>query len=148
MDFLALENGRHLHQIRVGRVGAASDSHLVYLYLADILHAVYIVRAVWLGRQRSQLVQIYDQLLVVYRVRICRERSEVSFSALGLQIFPRVLIAREDRCRRSQLRSHVGDSRSVGNGKALHAFARVLYDLAYAALYSKLLQHVEDNILR
>ena len=83
MYFFPFEDRGNLHQVSVGRVGAASDGYLIHLDFADVGNRVYIVRAVRLRCQRRQLVQIHDQLLVVNRVRIGCQRSVIFFSALG-----------------------------------------------------------------
>ena len=147
MHLLALEDGSDFHQIHVGGVRAASDGYLIHLDLADVAYAVHVVRAVRHCCQRCQLIQIHDQFFVINCIRIRCQRGIVFFSSFFLEIEPCVFVTWEYRCGRAQFRAHICDSRSVGYGKALHAFTSVFYDLAYAALYSQLLQNVEDNVL-
>ena len=147
MNLLALQDSSDLHEIHVGGVCAASDRYLIHLDLADVADAVYVVRAVRHCCQRSQLIQVYDQFFVVNGVRICSQRCIVFFSSLFLEVDPCIFITWEYRCRCTQLCAHVGDSRSVGYGKALHTFTRIFDDLAYATLYGQLLEHVQDHVL-
>ena len=147
MHGLAPQNGRDLHHIVVGRVGARADAALVDLDITDLGPRLYVVRHVRHGGQRLECGQVDGILLVIDRIRVGGQLDPHVAAALRLEELLRFLVGREDRGRRAQLGAHVGDGRALGHGQGLNALARVLDDLAHAALDGHLAQHVQNDVL-
>ena len=72
MNSLAFKYLGNLHQIRIRGIGAGAYCHLVNLYLTYGNHDINIIRTVRLRRHRNQLIKIYDKLVVILSIGICR----------------------------------------------------------------------------
>ena len=98
--------------------------------------------------ERLECGQIDGVLLVVLCVRVGSQRHPYVAAALRLEERLGRLVGREDRGGSAQLRAHVGDSRALRHRQGLDALARILDDLADAALDGHLAQNLQDNVLR
>ena len=97
--------------------------------------------------QRFERRKVDIIALIVDRARIGSECAEHIFAPFAAQKFARHLVARKDRRRRTKLCAHVRDRRALGHGKRPHAVARILDDLADAALDREHGKHLQDDVL-
>ena len=76
------------------------------------------------------------------------ERGEVAFALLLGEPGARLVVGREDRAGRAELRDHVRDRPALGVAERRDARARELEDRAAAAANTASAQELEDDVLR
>ena len=127
------QNGRHLHHIREGGIGAAANADLIHLDVLKLLHGPDIVRAVGTGSQRNQRAEVNLQRLIILGVPVRAQGDVVLLPALGSEESTGRLVAREDRGRRPQFRAHIGDCGALRDREGFDALAGVFHNPAHPA---------------
>ena len=110
-------------------------------------HGFHVVGHVRQRHHRHQRRQINLHRLVIRRIRVGGQRDKVRLAALRLQEAARHLVRGEHGRRRAQLRAHVGNGRTFGDGQRLNARPRVLHHLAHAALDGEAAQQFQNHVL-
>ena len=144
---LALQDGGHAHHVQIAGVGARADAHLVHMDGAGLCHGFHVVGHVRQRHHRHQRRQINLHRLVIRRIRVGGQRDKVRLAALRLQEAARHLVRGEHGRRRAQLRAHVGNGCTFGDGQCLNARPRVLHHLAHAALDGEAAQQLQNHVL-
>ncbi len=144
----ALEHFRARQDVLVAAVCTGADHDLLDALAFDFADGHDVVRHARFGDERFELREIDGDLVGVLGVCVGFELLVVLLAAEPAEVIPRLLVGREDRGGRAELRPHVGDRRSLGDRQRLDAGAGVLEDLADAALDGEASQHLKDDILR
>ena len=117
---LPLRNGGHAHHVQIAGVGARADAHLIHMDGAGLGHGFSRCRACAAAPPSGTSAdRSISTALVIRRIRVGGQRDKVRLAALAPS-GSRASTSSEGNTgrRRAQLRAHVGNGRTFGDGTA------------------------------
>ena len=126
----SLERHRDHRKVAVARVRAGADQHLADLFPGEFADGLDVVGTRRAGRERLDLVERDLDDLIVFGVRVGRERDEILFTLLRFQENAGRFIRRENARGHAEFRAHVRDRRALRDRESRDAGAEVFDDRA------------------
>jgi len=148
IDLAVLEHLRGREDVLVAAVGTRADDDLIDRLALDLADGDDVVRHRRRGDERFDLREVDHDLVGVLRVVVGRKVDVFVLATLAGEVVASLLVGREDRGGRAELRAHVRDRGPFGHRERLDARTGVLEDLADAALHREPAEHLEDDVLR
>ncbi len=147
MDLPALKHARDHHEIPVGRIGAATDQHLIDRHSRDLPDRRDVVRGMGPGDHRNDRTEVEIDRPVVRGVGVGGQGRPIPLPLLRTEKQARRPVARKYRSRHAEFSAHIRDGGTFGNAQGGDPRPRVFQSDADVAFRGEDTEQFQYDVL-